>query len=198
MGRGFPRGSGEVQVLADVELSLFGGEIVGLLGRSGSGKSTLLRIISGLIKPNSGEVVYRGQPVDGAAAGIAMVFQTFALFPWLTVLQNVEAGLEALFWTLMHVLDERSPLHGYDAGRAIEVDAQVFVTVEARDPTLSATVHDIRNYAAKDIRFGLRYTDPVTTEDGTPVLDLTRIGEMEPDVGDRREQGWTEREDTGK
>lgn len=96
VGRGFPRGSGEVQVLADVELSLFGGEIVGLLGRSGSGKSTLLRIISGLIKPSSGEVVYRGQPVNGAAAGIAMVFQTFALFPWLTVLQNVEAGLEAL------------------------------------------------------------------------------------------------------
>jgi NitT/TauT family transport system ATP-binding protein len=96
VSRGFPRGSGEVQVLADVDLSLFGGEIVGLLGRSGSGKSTLLRIISGLIKPSSGEVVYRGQPVNGAAAGIGMVFQTFALFPWLTVLQNVEAGLEAL------------------------------------------------------------------------------------------------------
>ena len=96
VSRGFPRGSGEVQVLADVDLSLFGGEIVGLLGRSGSGKSTLLRIISGLIKPSSGEVVYRGQPVNGAAVGIAMVFQTFALFPWLTVLQNVEAGLEAL------------------------------------------------------------------------------------------------------
>jgi NitT/TauT family transport system ATP-binding protein len=96
VSRGFSRGSGEVQVLADVDLSLFGGEIVGLLGRSGSGKSTLLRIISGLIKPSSGEVVYRGQQVNGAAAGIAMVFQTFALFPWLTVLQNVEAGLEAL------------------------------------------------------------------------------------------------------
>jgi NitT/TauT family transport system ATP-binding protein len=96
VSRGFPRGSGEVQVLADVDLSLFGGEIVGLLGRSGSGKSTLLRIISGLIRPSGGEVVYRGQPVDGAAPGIAMVFQTFALFPWLTVLQNVEAGLEAL------------------------------------------------------------------------------------------------------
>jgi NitT/TauT family transport system ATP-binding protein len=96
VNRGFPKGSGEVRVLADVELSLYSGEIVGLLGRSGSGKSTLLRIIAGLIRPSSGEVVYRGEPVEGPAEGIAMVFQTFALFPWLTVLQNVEAGLEAL------------------------------------------------------------------------------------------------------
>ena len=57
VNRGFPRGSGEVRVLEDVELSLYGGEIVGLLGRSGSGKSTLLRIIAGLIRPSSGEVV---------------------------------------------------------------------------------------------------------------------------------------------
>jgi NitT/TauT family transport system ATP-binding protein len=96
VSRGFARGSGEVRVLADVDLSLYNGEIVGLLGRSGSGKSTLLRIIAGLIRPSGGEVIYRGQPVRGPAEGVAMVFQTFALFPWLTVLQNVEAGLEAL------------------------------------------------------------------------------------------------------
>ncbi len=96
VNRGFPKGSGEVLVLADVDLSLQGGEIVGLLGRSGSGKSTLLRIIAGLIRPSSGDVVYCGEPVKGPAGGIAMVFQTFALFPWLTVLQNVEAGIEAL------------------------------------------------------------------------------------------------------
>ncbi len=96
VSRGFARGSGEVRVLADVDLELRSGEIVGLLGRSGSGKSTLLRIISGLIRPSSGEVIYRGRPVNGPAEGIAMVFQTFALFPWLTVLQNVQAGLEAL------------------------------------------------------------------------------------------------------
>jgi len=96
VSRGFARGSGEVRVLADVDLSLYSGEIVGLLGRSGSGKSTLLRIIAGLIRPSGGEVIYRGRPVTGPAEGVAMVFQTFALFPWLTVLQNVEAGLEAL------------------------------------------------------------------------------------------------------
>ena len=96
VSRGFARGSGQVRVLSDVDLALRAGEIVGLLGRSGSGKSTLLRIIAGLIRPSGGEVVYRGRPVTGPAEGIAMVFQTFALFPWLTVLQNVEAGLEAL------------------------------------------------------------------------------------------------------
>jgi inward rectifier potassium channel len=99
-------------------------------------------------------------------------------------------------YKLMHVLDDRSPLHGYDAAQAVEADLQVFVTLEARDPTLATMVHDIRNYAAEDIRFGMRYTDAVTTpEDGTPVLDLARIGELEPDVGDRQEQGWTEREE---
>src|SRR6202008_3349210 len=93
--RGFNKTQGELLVLDDVNLSLREGEIVGMLGRSGSGKSTLLRIIAGLIEPTGGEVTYLGKPLDGPAKGVAMVFQTFALFPWLTVLQNVEAGLEA-------------------------------------------------------------------------------------------------------
>lgn len=93
----FPRGSiGDLIVLEDVNLTMREGEIVGLLGRSGSGKSTLLRLIAGLAHPTGGAVVYQGQPVRGPAAGIAMVFQTFALFPWLTVFENVEIGLEAL------------------------------------------------------------------------------------------------------
>jgi len=110
-------------------------------------------------------------------------------------LERAHIPIFPLFWTLMHVLDERSPLHGYGAAQAIEANAQVFVLLEARDPTLATTVHDIRNYAAKDIRFGMRYADAVTTaDDGTPILDLKKIGELEPDVGDRPEQGWTERE----
>jgi NitT/TauT family transport system ATP-binding protein len=93
----FPKPSaGEIVVLNDVDLTLREGEIVGLLGRSGSGKSTLLRIVAGLMAPTSGKVLYRGGPVAGPCAGVALVFQTFALFPWLTVLENVEAGLEAL------------------------------------------------------------------------------------------------------
>jgi NitT/TauT family transport system ATP-binding protein len=93
----FPKPDGkELLVLNDINFTLAEGEIVGLLGRSGSGKSTLLRLISGLARPTAGSVMYRGQPVTGPAPGIAMVFQTFALFPWLTVLENVQLGLEAL------------------------------------------------------------------------------------------------------
>ena len=82
-------------VLEDVDLTLRPNEIVGLLGRSGSGKSTLLRTISGLLRPTSGTVKVQDMPGDDTAHGVAMVFQSFALFPWLTVLQNVELGLEA-------------------------------------------------------------------------------------------------------
>lgn len=90
------RDGGPLPVLEGINISIRAGEIVGLLGRSGSGKSTLLRIAAGLIKPTSGEVVYRGVPLTEPTEGIAVVFQTFALFPWLTVLENVEAGLDAL------------------------------------------------------------------------------------------------------
>jgi NitT/TauT family transport system ATP-binding protein len=90
-----PDGS-PLPVLDDVSLDLKEGEIVALLGRSGSGKSTLLRCIAGLIAPTSGEIRYRGQVLNGANPGVSMVFQSFALLPWLTVRQNVEIGLEAL------------------------------------------------------------------------------------------------------
>ncbi|BAK85217.1 ATP-binding cassette domain-containing protein [Komagataeibacter medellinensis] len=85
----------DLVVLDGVNLSIRSGEIVGLLGRSGSGKSTLLRIIAGLLPPTSGEVIWKGKKLEGPADGISMVFQSFALFPWLTVQKNVELGLEA-------------------------------------------------------------------------------------------------------
>jgi NitT/TauT family transport system ATP-binding protein len=88
-------GGGEHEVLHDVNLALKENEIVALLGRSGCGKSTLLRIIAGLMPPTVGTVTIGGEPVEGPAAHVALVFQTFALFPWLTVLENVELGLEA-------------------------------------------------------------------------------------------------------
>ncbi|HEX4172071.1 MAG TPA: ABC transporter ATP-binding protein, partial [Acetobacteraceae bacterium] len=85
----------ELVVLENVDLTLHDGEMVALLGRSGSGKSTLLRIVAGLLQPTAGEVLWRDRPVRGPAEGVAMVFQSFALFPWLTVRENVEIGLEA-------------------------------------------------------------------------------------------------------
>ena len=83
----YQTGSGELgpAVLDDVSLNMNEDEIVGLLGRSGCGKSSLLRIVSGLVFPFGGEVSYLGQPVHGPVDGVAMVFQSFALFPWLTV-----------------------------------------------------------------------------------------------------------------
>ncbi len=87
--------SAELVVLDNVHIALREGEMVALLGRSGSGKSTLLRIVAGLLRPTAGSVLWRGQPISGPARGVAMVFQSFALFPWLTVKENVELGLEA-------------------------------------------------------------------------------------------------------
>jgi NitT/TauT family transport system ATP-binding protein len=85
----------QLPVLSGIDLEVRAGEIVALLGKSGSGKSTLLRCLAGLIPPTSGTALYRGEPLTGANPGTAMVFQTFALLPWLSVQQNVELGLEA-------------------------------------------------------------------------------------------------------
>lgn len=93
----FPKPDGtQLLVLDDINMQVQEGEIIGLLGRSGSGKSTLLRLVAGLARPVAGTIRYLGNSLIGPAPGIAMVFQTFALFPWLTVLQNVQLGLEAL------------------------------------------------------------------------------------------------------
>ena len=85
----------EIQVIAPVDLSLESGTIIALLGPSGSGKSTLLRILSGLAAPTAGEVLWHGEPVGECSPNVAIVFQSFALFPWLTVLENVESPLLA-------------------------------------------------------------------------------------------------------
>ena len=86
-------GEHKVTVLQDIDLRIAEGEFVAILGPSGSGKSTLLRIIAGLIQATSGSVHYLGRSIAGPNPGVSMVFQSFALFPWLTVLQNVELGL---------------------------------------------------------------------------------------------------------
>ena len=88
-------GAGErVKVLDDINLTVPEHDVLALLGPSGCGKSTIMRILSGLIRPTSGEVRYKGKPMPGVNPGVAMVFQNFALFPWLTVRENILLGLE--------------------------------------------------------------------------------------------------------
>jgi NitT/TauT family transport system ATP-binding protein len=84
-----------IQVISPTDLSIVPGEIVALLGPSGSGKSTLLRMLAGLSRPSGGEVFWHGQPISKVQVNVSIVFQSFALFPWLTVLENVEAPLKA-------------------------------------------------------------------------------------------------------
>ena len=88
-------GENAIQVIAPTDLTVYAGEILAVLGPSGSGKSTLLRILTGLSKPSAGEVLWHGKPLGAQAPNVSIVFQSFALFPWLTVLENVEAPLQA-------------------------------------------------------------------------------------------------------
>ncbi|HJY88348.1 MAG TPA: nitrate/sulfonate/bicarbonate ABC transporter ATP-binding protein [Candidatus Acidoferrales bacterium] len=90
-----PEDGGCIQVIAPIDLAIYPGKIVALLGPSGCGKSTLLRMLTGLAKPSAGQVLWHGLPLDGQLPNLAIVFQSFALFPWLTVIENVEAPLEA-------------------------------------------------------------------------------------------------------
>ncbi len=92
----YPQPDGNrIEVIAPTDLDVSPGQIVGLLGPSGSGKSTLLRMLTGLSKPSSGHVLWHGKTIDGQIPNVSIVFQSFALFPWLTVLENVEAPLIA-------------------------------------------------------------------------------------------------------
>jgi NitT/TauT family transport system ATP-binding protein len=90
-----PKGVSPPLVLDDVNLEIAAGDYVAILGPSGSGKSTLMRILAGLLAPTTGQVLFKGVPQHGPNPHLALVFQSFALFPWLTVLQNVELGLQA-------------------------------------------------------------------------------------------------------
>src|SRR6266568_2312616 len=91
----FVRGKGRLRVLENISVDIEQGEFVAIVGPSGCGKSTLLRIMNGLIPPTSGQVLYKARQVDGINPECALVFQSFALLPWLTVKANIELGLEA-------------------------------------------------------------------------------------------------------
>jgi NitT/TauT family transport system ATP-binding protein len=95
VSKSFTHAKGNLRVLEDVSFQIDEGELVAIVGPSGCGKSTMLRIINGLIPASSGQVVYNGRQVDGINLECALVFQSFALMPWLTVKANIELGLEA-------------------------------------------------------------------------------------------------------
>ncbi|SRR5579875_1440093 len=95
VSKNFKHAKGNLRVLEDINFNVEEGEFVAIVGPSGSGKSTLLRIMNGLIPPSAGQVLYKGKQVDGINPECALVFQSFALLPWLTVKANVELGLEA-------------------------------------------------------------------------------------------------------
>src|SRR3974377_65841 len=89
-----PDGS-KIQVIAPTDIAVYPGQIIALLGPSGCGKSTMLRMLTGLSPTSAGAVHWHGQPVQGETPNVSIVFQSFALFPWLTVIENVEGPLEA-------------------------------------------------------------------------------------------------------
>jgi NitT/TauT family transport system ATP-binding protein len=95
VSKSYPHAKGSLRVLNEMSFSVERGEFVALVGPSGCGKSTLLRIINGIVAATSGQVLYNGQQVDGINPECAMVFQSFALLPWLSVKANIELGLEA-------------------------------------------------------------------------------------------------------
>ncbi len=101
-----------------------------------------------------------------------------------------------LTWTLMHVIDDTSPLHGYDSAALIAGEASLFVTLEARDPSLAVVVHELRSFGPHQVAFGARYLDVISTlEDGTTLADMTQMSAMEPDVGAAFSAfGWSDQE----
>jgi NitT/TauT family transport system ATP-binding protein len=98
VSKSFPSRHGTINIMQDIEFEVKDSDFLAIVGPSGCGKSTLLRLILGLDRATSGRILFRGQPVEGVCKQMAMVFQSFALFPWLTVSQNVGFGLEALGW----------------------------------------------------------------------------------------------------
>lgn len=97
--KSFPTRHGSIAIMQDISFDVRDADFLAIVGPSGCGKSSLLRLIQGLDRPTRGAVHFRDRPVEAVAPGMAMVFQNFALFPWLTVRENVAFGLEALGWT---------------------------------------------------------------------------------------------------
>jgi len=104
--KSFPTRHGSIAIMQDITFQVKDSDFLAIAGPSGCGKSTLLRLIQGLDRPTAGSIWFRDQKVEAVASGMAMVFQNFALFPWLTVSQNVAFGLEALGWEPVRIASQ--------------------------------------------------------------------------------------------
>jgi inward rectifier potassium channel len=113
-------------------------------------------------------------------------------------LQRAHIPIFPLTWTLIHTIDDKSALRGFNSAAMIAADARVFLSFEARDPSLAATVQEVRSYPPSDVVFGMRYADVIDqADDGTPIADLTRISDLEPDIGVQLPfAGWAEEEES--
>jgi inward rectifier potassium channel len=138
-----------------------------LMVRIGNGRTTVLTNVR--VEINA--LLNQHTPEGGRYRNVHDLRLTRASFP-----------IFPLIITFMHVIDETSPLSGFDAAQVAETDVRLIVTVEARDPMLAATVHDIKSYGPQDVRPGMRFMDAVTLhDDGLVVADLTRISHIEAD-----------------
>ncbi|MGB6500473.1 MAG: ABC transporter ATP-binding protein [Thermoplasmata archaeon] len=104
--KSFPSRHGTITIMQDISFNVKDADFLAIVGPSGCGKSTLLRLVQGLDKPTAGRIFFRDQPIDRVCSQMAMVFQSFALYPWLTVAQNVAFGLEALGWPADRIVSQ--------------------------------------------------------------------------------------------
>ena len=138
-----------------------------LMLRLGNGRMTLLTHMSAKLSALLAERTSEGQ-----------IFRRTNELPLL----RSEMQIFVLTWTLMHPIDENSPLYGYDAARLADEEVRLFLSLEARDQSLGAQIQDVKSYGAADILFGQRFADAVTRDaTGHTTADLTRLDTVEPD-----------------
>jgi inward rectifier potassium channel len=140
-----------------------------LMMRVGNGRAAVLSDARAKVSVLLSEISAEGTPFRRTHE-LALVRSTIPVFP--------------LTWTLIHYLDEHSPLHGINAEQFMASDVRMFVSLEARDPDLATVVHDLRDYAPVDVLFGMRYADVISDdEEGRPTADMTKISDVEPETG---------------
>lgn len=211
VGKIFKLGNREINTLDDINLEIKAGEFVCILGPSGCGKSTLLNIIAGLEKPTCGEIYLEGNKVNAPGPDRVLMFQESALFPWLTVIQNVEFGLEMIgipraqrrliaqdYLKMVNLMDyEKNRIHELSGGmkqrvslaRALAVNSEILLMDEpfaALDPEIKNNLHnellDIWQKTGKTIVFVTHSIEEAVTLADRVVVMSTGPGKIKKDI----------------